>query len=145
MVDFDHCPILFRAATLSFIVLTFAKAMRNFCDQFPPMANEKRDCDDILIAAPPTKTTTISRAVSMASAKDDHSHASQAADSCDDTSPCNKAILDRVRGHSLAPSSPQNKNNVYPHPPDLFNEDDKGQPSIKLQQSARSTAVPALN
>ena len=126
----------FVAATISFIVLTFAKAMRNFSDQFLPITNEKRDCDDISIAAPSTQTMQIARAESMASAKDGHWHASRAADSCDATSPCNKAILDRVRGHSLAPSSPQNKNNVYPHPPDLFNEDDKGQPRIKLQQSA---------
>ena len=129
VVDVDHCPILFRGvATLSFIVLTFAKAMRNFCDQFPPITNEKRDGDDILIAAPPTKTMKIARAASMASAKDDHCHTSQETSGCDATSPCNKAFLNCVSGHSLTPSPSQKENNACHHPPDLFDEDDKGKP-----------------
>ena len=139
----------FAAATLSFIVLTFAKAMRNFNDQFlgeetQPTTKKKRECDNKSLA--PIKMNRTARAISnsaeaIQSAQND-TRAESELSSCHRIA--NKSIpltnermktmigttpaadgkkSPKVSGHSLASSQPKNENNGCPYPPDLVDED----------------------
>ena len=130
----------FAAATLSFIVLTFAKAMRNFNDQFlgeetQPTTKKKRECDNKSLA--PIKMNRTARAISnsaeaIQSAQND-TRAESELSSCHRIA--NKSIpltnerrktmigTPKVSGHSLASSQPKSENNGCPYPPDLVDED----------------------
>ena len=115
--------------------------MGNICDQFGPTANEIRVHDQIILGPIKKKKQKKAQAASMASTKDDHWHASQAKKCSPSNSRPSKETMG-VSGHSLAPSLPQNENNVRLHPPDLVDEDDNDQPRIKrLQQPAQSNAA----
>ena len=115
----------FAAATLSFIVLTFVKAMRNFSDQFVPTTNtkRKRENESLNLSCTSIKKTRNAQAIS---------HGAEVSLSKQNTK-CTPPPVNRgnesntedmgASGYFLAPPSPQNKNSVYPHPPDLIDEE----------------------
>ena len=109
----------FAAATLSFIVLTFAKAMRNLNDAICPTTKKKRrKCENPSLIS--TKPTRNARAVvHCANASLSRTNANCTPPSIYSGDESNTEIKG-ASGHLSAPSSPPNKNSVHPHPPDLI-------------------------
>ena len=132
----------FAAATLSCIVLTFAKAMRNLNDAICPTTKKKRrKCDNPSLTS--TKPTRNARAVShCAEASSTQKNAKCTPPSFYSGGESNTAIKG-ASGHPLAPSSPPNKNSVHPHPPDLIEEEEPKQ-IRHLVDAESSTEPPTL-
>ena len=136
----------FAAATLSFIVLTFVKAMHNFSDQFVPTTNakRKRENESLNLSCTSIKKTRNAQAIS---------HGAKASLSKQNTKctppPVNRGNESNIEdmgasGYSLAPSSPQNKNSVHPHPPDLIDEEEPKEIRHSVDEELKSsTALPS--